>query len=179
MEQTGRQRAYVNTRVYSPTRGSSAYAYETAAAPQYAPQPQPTPRKQPAQDPQRRPLPQPKRRRKAQPTLSPGSRAALLFSVIVLSGALLFAVMRYYTIVKQHIVVNELQQSIETSGRNIRALNIELECAVSINDVQEAAERMGMTYPDASQYVRAGDALPNAALLFEPEQDENANPAGG
>ncbi|MDL2234541.1 hypothetical protein LJC07_00100 [Christensenellaceae bacterium OttesenSCG-928-L17] len=160
MEQAAKQKPYVNTRVYSPTHGTSAYAYEPATAPNYAP----APGREPEREPRRQPLPQPQKKRKLQPALSRASKAALLLSIVLISCALLFAVMGYYNISKQYIAVNELQQSIDVAERNIRALNIELECAVSINDIQEAAQRLGMTYPAASQYVRAGDAIPSTAI---------------
>jgi hypothetical protein len=37
---------------------------------------------------------------------------------------------------------------------------VQIECAVTIQDAQQVAEAYGMQYPEKSQYVRIGDALP-------------------
>lgn len=141
------QTAYsATTRVYSPTRGSSAYAYAQVAA---APQPQ--------QQPQQRP--QPKPRPQQRPLLSLGCRWALLVTVMTLAAASLVVVSRFASIAVQYSEVNQLKSDIEDAQLRIGALNVALECAVSIQDIQDAAQRFGMTYPTASQYMRTGDTL--------------------
>lgn len=162
------QSAYSSaTRTYSPTKGSSAYAYaQEAAAPQ--------PKRQPPQ-----PTPQPKPRSKARPELSAGCKWALLCSVLLLAAASLAVVFRYADIASQYAVVNQLRSDIESAELRVRELNVKLECAVSIQDAQDAAARFGMTYPTASQYVRAGDtlALNDPDSSDEPDED-NANQGG-
>ncbi len=147
------QTAYTaSTRVYSPTRGANAYAYAPAAAPV-------RPVEQPVVSPklQQRPRKQPR------PALSTGCRIAMLFAIATVAAAALFVVFRYNRIAGEYLEVNQLKTDIEAAELRVRALNVELECAVSIQNVQDAAARLGMTYPTAEQYVCAGDALPITA----------------
>lgn len=154
------------TRMYSPTKGSSAYAYaQEAAAPQPKRQPQAAP--------------QPKARPKARPELSMGCKWALLCSLLLLAAASLAVVFRYADIASQYAVVNQLKSDIESAELRVKELNVKLECAVGIQDAQDAAVRFGMTYPTASQYVRAGDALVLSDPVSQTEPDEaNAIPGG-
>lgn len=157
------------TRVYSPTRGSSAYAYAQAAA---APQPQP--QQQPQQHPQPKPRPQ------QRPQLSLGCRWALLVTVMMLAAASLVVVSRFASIAVQYSEVNQLKSDIENAQLRIGALNVALECAVSIQDIQDAAKRFGMTYPTASQYVRTGDTmlLEDDGAADASARDDTAEPEG-
>lgn len=143
---------YAASRIYSPTRGANAYAYAPAAAPV-----QPVEQPKVAPKPQQRPVRQPR------PVLSTGCKAAMLFAVFTVAAACLLMVFRYARIANEYLEVNQIKTDIEAAQLRVRALNVELECAVSIQNVQEAAARLGMTYPTADQYVRAGDALPVAA----------------
>lgn len=153
------------TRVYSPTRGSSAYAYAQAAA---APQPQPQQR------------PQPKPRPQQRPQLSLGCRWTLLVTVIMLAAASLVVVSRFASIAEQYNQINQLKSDIQGAQLRIGALNVALECAVSIQDIQDAAQRFGMTYPTASQYVRAGDtlAMKDSGTADTSAGDDTAEPEG-
>ncbi len=142
------------TRVYSPTHGSAAYAYaQTAEVLSPAERPQV----------QARPKTQPRSRQQAamrvKPRVSAGTRWAAVASMLALSGALLLVVFRYYNISRQYAVINTLNEDINNTELRIRELNVGLECAVNIQTAQEAASRLGMTYPTSKQYVRAGDAL--------------------
>lgn len=146
------------SRVYSPTHGSSAYAYAPAA-----PKQQPVPRPEQRPEPRRQPRPEPK------PRLAAGTRLALLLSVMMLSAVLLMVVLRYNNIAAQYAMVNVLQETITETEQEIRTLNVMLESAVSIQEVQEEAQRWGMSYPEADQYVRTGDALPVSRTQADPE----------
>ncbi len=153
------------TRMYSPTKGSSAYAYAQEAV---APEPKQAPQK----------APRPKALPKVRSELSLGCRWALLCSVLLLAAASLAVVFRYSDIASQYAVVNQLKSDIESAELRVRELNVKLECAVSIQDAQDAAARFGMTYPTASQYVRAGDALVfNESDSQNPDED-NADQGG-
>ena len=155
MEVAGKRQtkaAYSASRVYSPTRGANAYAYAPAAAPVEQPH-------APAPQPQKAPRPKPKQR----PALSMGCRAAMLLGIAAVAAACLFVVSRYSRIAGEYLVVNDLKTKIEETQLRVRTLNVELECAVSLQNVQDAAARLGMTYPKADQYVRVGDALPAVA----------------
>lgn len=128
--------------VYAPTRDSSAYAYESA---------------------EKLNLKKKRGAVKAKPHASvylrPASKAALVISMMVFSGALLAVIFRYYSITREYREVNELDANIKETRLRISELNIELECAVNIQDAQEAALSLGMTYPQSKQYVKVGDAL--------------------
>ena len=153
------------TRMYSPTKGSSAYAYAQEAV---APQPQPQPK------PQQKPVEKHATRQKARQEMSLGCRWALLCSILLLAGASVAVVFRYADIATQYAQVNQLKSDIESAKLRVRELNVALECSVSIQDAQDAAKRFHMTYPTASQYVRAGDAL----VLDQgagSDEDENTN----
>lgn len=159
-----RQATYATvTRVYSPTHGSSAYAY---AQPAVAPQPNEEVRTPDRQAPKPAQMP----RQKAKPHLNAGCRMAMMFTIFVLGSVALLAVFRYHTIAEEYAKVHALQKSIEETQLRIRTLNVSLECAVDIQTLQDAAARMGMTYPSASQYVRAGDAVP---VLERPQTDDD------
>ncbi len=151
MEVAGNRRraAYTASRVYSPTRGANAYAYAPAAAPA-----------QPVEQPKVAPKPQQKPKSKTRPALSAGCKVAMLFAIATVAAASLLVVFRYACIAGDYLEVNQLNSDMEAAQLRINALNVELECAVSIQNVQDAAARLGMTYPTADQFVRAGDALP-------------------
>lgn len=153
-----------STRVYSPTYGTSAYAYaERAAA-----VPQPV---QPERRPEQQQRVQEKRRQK--PQLSAGTKAALVFGILLMTCAGLFTIFRYHSIARQYAEVNALHADIENIELRIRELNVALECAVNIEDAKQAAQQSGMTYPAASQYVRVGDTLPAAAGQRQPDPDQD------
>lgn len=159
------QAAYSASRVYSPTRGANAYAYAPAVAPveqPYAPAPQP------------KKAPRPKQR----PVLSIGCRAAMLFGIATVAAACLFVVSRYSRIAGEYLAVNDLKTKIEETQLRVRTLNVELECAVSIQNVQDAAARLNMTYPKADQYVRVGDALPAVAGAGNAAEANNGTAEG-
>ncbi len=131
------------TRVYSPSRSSVAYAYEQAI---------PLPRRQEKQDAQHRQRLQPKEK-----LLSSGCKWALLLAMAVIAASSLVIVSRFANIAGSYAQINKLKAAINEAELRIRELNVSLECAVSIEDAKEAASRLGMAYPDASQYVRVGE----------------------
>ncbi|HWR23426.1 MAG TPA: hypothetical protein VN366_08110 [Feifaniaceae bacterium] len=143
------KQAYTASRVYSPTRGANAYAYAPAEV-----------AAQPAGQPKAAPKPQRRQKPKARPALSAGCKAAMLLGIFTVAAASLFVVFRYARIAGDYLEVNQMKSDMEAAQLRINALNVELECAVSIQNVQDAAARLGMTYPTADQFVRAGDALP-------------------
>ncbi|MDL2258200.1 hypothetical protein LJC42_03450 [Eubacteriales bacterium OttesenSCG-928-K08] len=167
MEVTNRQqvqRLGMRDRVYAPGRADATYQYGTAV-PNYVPQPQ--------QRPAPRVAPRPKRQARVQRRLSSAARVALMVTVALLGASALVVVMGYYTIAESYMQVNELNEQIDQAQTRIRALNIELEYSANIYDVQAAAQRLGMSYPAAEQYVRAGDVLPTrVAPLGVEEQPE-------
>lgn len=151
--------------------GALAYAYQHAAEAQ--PAKAPLPKEQP------RPVEQQKRRRAVKARLSTGCRVSLFAGMLVLSAALLLLLYRYNFITEQYAAVNRLNTSISEAQRRVRALNVTLECAVSIQDAQDAAQSWGMTYPNADQYVRAGDRLPAQTIQDDPVTADDEAPEEG
>jgi|GEM_PF-5214620 len=165
------QRAYAqSTRVYAPTRGANAYAYAEAL-----------PKREPEARPAPKPRPRPQPRAKEQKHLSAACRFALVFTIAAVAVAMLFVMYRYSLIAGEYQKVNTLKEQITESQLRVNALNVKLQCAVSIDDAQAAAKRLGMTYPTASQFVRAGDALPGGGAPADaetsPGTDGGAEPA--
>lgn len=161
------------TRVYSPTRGSSAYAYAPAEAEEWQQE------EAPSRQTQQRPRQQDGVQQRPQPReeLSSGTKVAMVLAIMVFAAALLAVIGRYNSISREYLEVNALNRSIEEAQLRISQLNVELQCAVNIQEAQEAANRMGLTYPDAGQLVRAGDplVLPQQAPDL-PEQDPEPLP---
>ncbi len=156
-----------STRIYSPTRGANAYAYAPAPAPV-----QPVEQPKVTVKPQQRPKSQPR------PMLSAGCKVTMLFAIFTVAAACLFVVFRYALIAGDYLEVNQIKTDMEAAQLRIRTLNVELECAVSIQNVQEAAARLGMTYPTADQFVRTGDALPVSAGVQAPVNGANTAAEG-
>ncbi|MDD3921294.1 MAG: hypothetical protein PHO41_09015 [Eubacteriales bacterium] len=149
-------RSIPNSRVYAPTRGTAAYAY---ALPAYEPEVQPVP--EPRQEPERRAKPAASPQRKQH--LSIGGKIMIVFSLGLMTVTLLLVIARYADISAQHLEINQIKENIKTTELRLAELNVALQCTVSIKDAQAAAARLGMTYPESSQYVRVGDPLPRVA----------------
>lgn len=142
-----------SSKVYAPTRGTSAYAYPLPAY-----EPERRQEQQPTRREQRRTAPAPRSSEK--PRLSIGGKVTIVFSIGLLAVTMLLVIARYADISAQHLQINEIKQNIESTRLRLAELNVALQCTVSIHDAQDAAARLGMTYPEAAQYIRAGDALP-------------------
>ena len=72
----------------------------------------------------------------------------------------LFTLSGYERISRAYADINALNDECDTTDLRINELNVQIECAVTIQDAQKVAEEYGMKYPDQSQYVRIGDPLP-------------------
>ncbi|MDR1619946.1 MAG: hypothetical protein LBS18_04715 [Clostridiales bacterium] len=161
MDMTGRQKEPITyqtvTRAYSPTRGSAAVAYEQTIR---APLPQEyTGRQREKNAPQPKKKPAAAAGPRAKKALGTGVRITLVVCMLAVTLGGAAVIYRYYEINRQYAAVNELGNKIKSSETKIDELNVLLECAVTIQDAQAAAERFHMTYPSATQMVRVGDAL--------------------
>ena len=142
-----------STRVYAPKLGATAYAY---AQPAPAPAPE-----RPKQAPNHTPRPAVKTGPKAKKTpLTLGFKVASVLCVLLMGVSALTVIAGYENIASEYALVNTLKGDIKDAELRLAELNVDLECAVCIEQAKEAAVRLGMTYPTASQYVRAGEALP-------------------
>ncbi len=94
------------------------------------------------------------------PELNPLSRVGLIFCGFVFSGMVLFTLTGYERITRAYADINSLNTEIDETELRINELDVQIECAVTIQEAQQVAEEYGMQYPEKSQYVRIGDALP-------------------
>lgn len=93
------------------------------------------------------------------------SRIGMVFAGFLLAAMILFTLTGYERITRAYADVNVLNNAIDETNLRIAALDVQIECAVTIRDAQEAAERLGMQYPSPSQYVRVGDYIPITTVL--------------
>ena len=94
------------------------------------------------------------------PEMTSLGRIGLLISGFLFAGMVLFTLSGYERISRAYADINALNKEIELTELRINELEVQIECAVTIQDAQTAAESYGMRYPDKGQYVRIGDPLP-------------------
>ena len=94
------------------------------------------------------------------PEMTSLGRIGLIISGFIFAGMVLFTLSGYERISRAYADINALNDEIDTTDLRINELNVQIECAVTIQDAQKVAEEYGMKYPDQSQYVRIGDPLP-------------------
>jgi hypothetical protein len=87
-------------------------------------------------------------------------RIGLIISSFIFAGMVLFTLSGYERISRAYADINALNNEIDLTILRINELDVQIECAVTIQDAQKAAESYGMRYPEKGQYVRIGDALP-------------------
>ncbi len=92
-----------------------------------------------------------------------GSRVAIIVCSFIFAGMVLFTLTGYERITRAYADVNTINEEIEETRLSIAALDVAIECAVTIQDAQAAAERFGMQYPDKTQYVPSGSMVPVTA----------------
>lgn len=91
---------------------------------------------------------------------NPLARIGVMFSAFLLAGMILFTLFGYEQISRAYADINTLKDEIELTQLRITALDVEIECAVTIQQAQEAAEAAHMRYPTQSQYTKIGDRIP-------------------
>ena len=87
-------------------------------------------------------------------------RVGLIISGFIFAGMVLFTLSGYERISRAYADINALNNENDLTDLRINELQVQIECAVTIQDAQKAAESYGMRYPEKNQYVRIGDALP-------------------
>ena len=87
-------------------------------------------------------------------------RVGLIISGFMLAGMVLFTLAGYERISRAYADINTLNNEIELTELRINELDVQIECAVTIQDAQKVAEAYGMQYPEKNQYVKIGDPLP-------------------
>ncbi len=117
------------------------------------------------------------------PEITPLGRIGLIISGFIFSGMVLFTLAGYERISRAYADINALNTEIDSTELRINELDVQIECAVTIQDAQKVAEAYGMRYPEKSQYVKIGDALPFSggapAATTEPDAAETAQPDTG
>ena len=94
------------------------------------------------------------------PEMTSLGRVGLIISGFIFAGMVLFTLSGYERISRAYADINALNSEIDLTDLRINELDVQIECAVTIQDAQEVAEAYGMQYPDREQYVRIGDRLP-------------------
>ena len=94
------------------------------------------------------------------PETSTLSRIGLIISGFLFAGMVLFTLSGYERISRAYADINALNAENDLTDLRINELNVQIECAVTIQDAQKVAEAYGMRYPEKKQYVRIGDPLP-------------------
>ena len=94
------------------------------------------------------------------PEMTSLGRIGLLISGFLFAGMVLFTLSGYERISRAYADINALNKEIELTELRINELEVQIECAVTIQDAQKVAEAYGMRYPENDQYVRIGDPLP-------------------
>ena len=104
------------------------------------------------------------------PEMSSLGRVGLIISGFLFAGMVLFTLSGYERISRAYADINALNNESDTTDLRINELEVQIECAVTIQDAQQAAESYGMRYPEKGQYVRIGDPLPFDNTLTSPAQ---------
>lgn len=94
------------------------------------------------------------------PQMTSLGRIGLIISGFLFAGMVLFTLSVYERISRAYADINALNNEIDLTNLRINELDVQIECAVTIQDAQKVAESYGMRYPEKSQYVRIGDPLP-------------------
>lgn len=169
---------YAPSRVYSHSRQATAEALPR--------QPYAEPGEQ-AQTPQMpRQAKQPASKTRVNKGLSPRQRRKqrlmpMVFSVVgvfAIAAMLIGVINRYAAIALAYSAVNDLEDGIEESERNIAALNVQLNNALDINAARAAALEAGLWYPDAGQIVTVRQTVGSYTKLDEDGGTADTQPDG-
>lgn len=143
-ERTKKRRSKPDTRLYQPSRDSAAYDYDRETG-------------EPIPDTDGRVRPVPIRTQKEMSVLE---RIGVMFCAFAFAGMILFTLSGYERISRAYSDINTLNEDIEEVTLHISELNVAIECAVTIQQAEQAALAAGMTYPTQSQSLVAGDPIP-------------------
>lgn len=122
------------------------------------------------------------RQRRKQRTLP---RVLSVGCVFIMAAILIGVIMRYSMITLAYSNINDLEDQIAESERNIAALNVQLNSAIDLNAARETALAAGLGYPTAEQIVTVRETVGSyqkddggADGELDQKQDEGADPAG-
>ena len=109
------------------------------------------------------------------PEMTALGRIGLIISGFLFAGMVLFTLSGYERISRAYADINALNNEIDLTKLRINELEVQIECAVTIQDAQKVAEAYGMRYPEKGQYVRIGDPLPFDNSLPSPTGSPKAD----
>ena len=109
---------------------------------------------------------------------NPLQRIGMMVCGFLLAGMLLFILSGYERISRAYADVNALNEEIELANLRIIGLDVEIECAVTIQDARQAAENAGMQYPDPEQLVKLRPVNGNKYTFTMPVLDTGSGGAG-
>ncbi len=104
----------------------------------------------------------------------------IIFSAFLVAGMLIFILSGYERISRAYSDINTLNQEIEEIKLHISELNVSIECAVTIEEAEQAALAAGMTYPSQSQILVPGQAIPSGGFRNSgstPSDSESTGPS--
>ena len=84
----------------------------------------------------------------------------IMISLFVFAGMILFMLSGYEKISRSYQEINTINAEIDETKLNINALEVAIECAVTIEEAQQWAKAHNMQYPLQSQYVVSGSSVP-------------------
>ena len=102
----------------------------------------------------------------------------ILFSAFLVAGMLLFILSGYERISRAYSDINSLNTEIEEIKLHISELNVSIECAVTIEEAEQAALAAGMTYPSQSQILVPGQAIPSGGFRSSSSVPSGSESAG-
>lgn len=98
-------------------------------------------------------------------------RIGILVCTFILAGMILFVLTGYERITRSYAAINTLNAAIDDAKLRISELNVAIECAVTIDQAENAALAAGMTYPTESQ-IYSDYRFPNGTMsISQPAND--------
>ncbi len=110
--------------------------------------------------------------------IKPASRFGMILCGFLFAGMVLFVLAGYERITRAYADINIINDDIEQTNLRIVELDVQIECAVTIQQAQEAAKRFGMRYPEQSQYVKVGDQIPVSSYTVDTPPADTESGAG-
>lgn len=97
---------------------------------------------------------------KKQKEMSTTERVAIIVCTFIFAAMIVFVLSGYERITRAYTDINTLNNSIDSVNLHISELNVAIECAVTIEDAEAAAQAAGMTYPSQDQIRSSGESIP-------------------
>lgn len=105
-------------------------------------------------------------------------RAGILVCTFLLAGMILFVLTGYERITRAYSAINTLNKDIDDAKLRISELNVAIECAVTIDQAENAALAAGMTYPKESQIFN-DYRFPNGTAAAAAPSEPGGTPESG